>query len=231
MPRPRYRRNISKRPRSFTQETTVFHPRDHGLSPKRPRSFTQETTVFHPRDHGLSLKRPRSFLLLMPVPGTGSGLRACFGQGGSVSPTATDDRRHPWKSLARARNRRSPDRTSLCRRRRETGVRRLELMQVLPPPFRTQKRIFPFGSWVTCLRECPVARRISSSTLPFRANCSLRYSSRLSAQYSRAVRLDILCLLLVSHRYTVLDKRAHPPICPFENPVHVIMANRGVRFS
>ena len=228
MPRPRYRRNISKRPRSFTQETTVFHPRDHGLSPKRPRSFTQETTVFHPRDHGLSLKRPRSFLLLMPVPGTGSGLRACFGQGGSVSPTATDDRRHSWKSPARARNRRSPDVTSM---RRETGVRRLELMQVLPPPFRTQKRIFPFGSWVTCLREYPVERRISSSTLPFLANCSLRYSSRLSAQYSRAVRLDILCLLLVSHRYTVLDKRAHPPICPFENPVHVIMANRGVRFS
>ena len=85
MPRPRYRRNVSKRPRSFTQKTTVFCPRDHGLLPWRPQSL----------------------LLLMPIPGTGLCLRPCFGQGGSVSPTATDDRRHSWKSLVRARNRRS----------------------------------------------------------------------------------------------------------------------------
>ena len=49
MPRPRYRRNFSKRPRSFAMETTVFHPRDHGLLPKRPRSL----------------------LLILPIPGVG----------------------------------------------------------------------------------------------------------------------------------------------------------------
>ena len=100
MPGRRYRRNFSKRPRSFAQETTVFCPSDHGLLPNRPRSF----------------------LLLMPIPGTGPGQRPCSGQGGSVSPTATDDRRHSWKSPARARDRRSPGGTSIIRRR-ETGVR------------------------------------------------------------------------------------------------------------
>ena len=53
-------------------------------------------------------RRPRSLLLLLPIPDVGPGRRPCFGQGGSVSPAATDDRRHPGKSLARARNRRSP---------------------------------------------------------------------------------------------------------------------------
>ena len=113
MPRPRCRRNISKRPRSFTPETAVYcpgdrglllqrprsftpetavsYPRDRGLLPKRPRSIALETAVFYSRDRGLLLQRPRSLLLLLPIPDVGSGLRACFGQGGSVFPTATED--------------------------------------------------------------------------------------------------------------------------------------------
>ena len=61
MPRPRHRRNISKRPRSFTPETAVYCPRDRGLLPWRPRSFTPETAVYCPRDRGLLPWRPRSF--------------------------------------------------------------------------------------------------------------------------------------------------------------------------
>ena len=53
--------------------------------------------------------------------------------------------------------------------------------------------------------------RISSSILPFRANRSLRYSSLWVAIYSRVVRLDILFMLLILHRYTAFGKRSPPP--------------------
>ena len=56
---------------------------------------------------------------------------------------------------------------------------------------------------------------------------SLRYSSRLGALCSRAVRPDVPCLLLVLRRCTVLDKRTRPLTCPFENPVRNITANRA----
>ena len=61
---------------------------------------------------------------------------------------------------------------------------------------------------------------------PFWTSRSLRYSSRLGALCSRVVRRDVPGLLLVLRRCPAMDKRARPLTCPFENPVHVIMANR-----
>ena len=48
---------------------------------KRPRSFTHETAVFHPRDRGLLPKRPRSFLRRVPMRRIRPGLRACCNEG------------------------------------------------------------------------------------------------------------------------------------------------------
>ena len=104
MPRPRHRQNISKRPRSFALETTVFSP---SLADTRRRA----------------------------------GRRWCFGQGGSVSPAATDDRRDPGKPLARTECSRS-----LTIRRRGTGVLKIRCTlsgQIARLKwFRWQERIF-----------------------------------------------------------------------------------------